>query len=564
MQGLDAFVEKMMADWNVPALGLAVVEDGEVIVARGYGRRDIERGLQATAETIFAVGSNTKAFTTLAMGLLVDEGKLDWDRPVREYLPSFRLHDPFATERITPRDLVSHRSGLPRHDLVWYNSQASRKELVDRLRHLEPSKDLRAAWQYQNLMYMTAGYLVGELAGCGWEEFVQRRIFEPLGMRASNFSVDVSQQAPDFALPYDEKDDRITLLPFRNISTVGPAGSINSNIDDMAKWLLLHLNKGKAGGRQLISEGNLNQMHTPQMVIQEPIRFEEQLLFGYGLGWFIEVYRGRQLLHHGGNIDGFSALASFMPRDNIGVVALTNREGTPLPRIVSYYIYDHLLKLDELPWSDRAHTVFAEAKQAEKQAKEQSDADRKPGTRPSHPLSDYAGEYEHPGYGRLAVALSDDTLLAVINGLQMSVDHYHYDIFELRYEHFDMPYKASFATDVKGNIASVAVPFEPSLDAIVFTRAPDKTMSSREFLERFVGAYELTGLPLIIALRGDDVLVVSLPSQPDYELAPYQGTTFNLKNMAGFSIEFKVDERGDVAEALVSQPNGVFTARRVA
>jgi CubicO group peptidase (beta-lactamase class C family) len=563
MQGLDVFITDVMKEWHVPGLGLVVVKDGEVIVSKGFGLRDVEQNLPVTPDTLFAIGSSTKAVTTLSMGLLIDEGKLDWDTPVREYLPTFRLADTAATERMTPRDLVCHRSGLPRHDLVWYNSPASREELFSRLRYLEPSSDFRTTWQYQNLMYMTAGYLVGALAGTSWEEFVQQRIFAPLGMGVSNFSVQISQQSDDVALPYREKDEQVEQIPFRDISTVGPAGSINSSMNDMAQWLLLQLNKGKVGEQQLISEGNLAQMHTPQMVRQEPVRFDEVLPIGYGLGWFIDAYRGRLLIHHGGNIDGFSAMVAFLPRDNIGVVTIANLNASPLPQLVAYNVFDRLLELAEIPWSERAHKLVDEQKAALEKGKETSSAERRPNTHPSHDLTEYAGVYHHPGYGRLTVTLVDDILSASINDLLLEVEHYHYDIFECVLNDWDLRVPASFITDVSGNIASVAIPLEPSTPAIVFTRVPDESLRDRAFLEPFVGAYESEVVRFTIALRGENALTLTIPGQPIYELEPYQNTMFTLKGIPNVSITFNADDTGNVTEAQFKQAGAVFVVRRV-
>ena len=177
LQGFEDFVRTIIEYWKVPGVAVAIIKDGEIVHSQGYGLRNVAEGLQVTPETLFPIASCTKAFTSTSMALLADEGKLDWDTPVKEYIPSFKLYDSFATERLTPRDLVTHRSGLPRHDLMWYHSTYTRKELFDRLQYLEPSKDLRTLWQYQNLMYMAAGYLVGELSGQSWEEFAQKRIF---------------------------------------------------------------------------------------------------------------------------------------------------------------------------------------------------------------------------------------------------------------------------------------------------------------------------------------------------------------------------------------------------
>ncbi len=230
MEGFDAVVDKAIKDFKVPGLAIAVVKDGEVIYARAFGRRDVEKGLPVTPDTLFAIGSCTKAFTTFVMGTLVDEGKLDWDTPVRTYLPGLRMGDPIATESITPRDLVTHRSGLPRHDMVWYNTRLTGKDVFARLAHFEPTEPLRAKFQYNNMMFMLAGYLVENVDGRPWEEAVRARIFGPLGMRSSNFSVLDSQKSDDFARPYDEQEGKVRVIPFRDITNVGPAGSINSSV----------------------------------------------------------------------------------------------------------------------------------------------------------------------------------------------------------------------------------------------------------------------------------------------------------------------------------------------
>jgi CubicO group peptidase (beta-lactamase class C family) len=201
LENFGDFVNKILQEWKVQGCAVAIIQDGELLLSQGFGLRNAAEGLEVTPETLFPIASCTKAFTATSMAMLADEGKLDWDTPVRTYLPSFRMFDSFATERMTPRDLVTHRSGLPRHDLMWYNSSRTRKELFERLQYLEPYKDLRTVWQYQNLMYMVAGYLVGELSGMSWEAFVQQRIFQPLGMTNSLFDIDQAKELPNCSRP---------------------------------------------------------------------------------------------------------------------------------------------------------------------------------------------------------------------------------------------------------------------------------------------------------------------------------------------------------------------------
>ena len=263
--GFDSLASQVLKDFNCVGFAIAVIKDGQVTFAKGYGLRDQKSNQPVTAKTLFAIGSSTKSFTVTSLGVLVDQGKLDWDKPVRSYLPDFQLMDPVASEHMTPRDLVTHRSGLPRHDRMWINSPLSRQEIFERLRFLEPNKDFRASFQYQNHMFMTAGYLAGRVSGMSWEDHVRKVIFEPLGMSSTNFSVAGMERAPDHSQPYSLVKEQIREVPFRNIDTIGPAGSINSNVEDMAKYVIMHMQHGK-GVLSRIDCGLQQSIHWPAWV----------------------------------------------------------------------------------------------------------------------------------------------------------------------------------------------------------------------------------------------------------------------------------------------------------
>ncbi len=567
LKGFPEFVAKSMAEWKVPGLAVAVIKDGKVILFEGFGLRDVKNNLKVTPQTVFAIGSSSKAFTATTMGILVDDGKVEWDKPVREYLPTFKLWDDFATERMTPRDLLCHRSGLPRHEALWYGSPFSRTEIFDRLRFLEPNQDFRAAWQYQNLMFLTAGYLVGVLSQSTWEEFTWKRIFEPLGMTSSSFSIEDMKAEPDHALPYGEKKDKVEEIPYRNIDTIGPAGSINSNVVDMANWVILNLNRGKFAGKAVVSEAAMTQIQSPQMVVQDPIfmllsNFPETYYPSYGLGWFMTSYRGHTLLHHGGNIDGFSAMVSFLPRDNMGLVVLTNLNGTFLPYAVMFNIYDRLLGLDQKPWAQRFKEIIDKMKAEAEKAQKEADKDRQLNTKPSHPLEDYAGEYAHPGYGTVSVLKDGDGLKARYNGRDFTLSHYHYDVFDLKdpQEPEGGAIKVTFGLDIKGNIMTAAVQLEPTVKESVFTRLPDKKMSERSFLEKFCGQYELQGQLFTVQIKGESTLVVVVPGQPEMELVPYKGTEFTIKGAPNASVEFILDTAGVAVEAKLKQAGALLSA----
>ena len=315
---LESHVNQILQDWHVPGMAIGIVQNSEIILNAGYGLRDTEQNLPVTPDTVFGIASVSKAFTTFAMALLVERGQLDWDKPLREYIPWFRLQDP-AAKGITPRDLVCHRSGLPRHDRAWYQSGASREEVVRRLADLSPNKAFRSYYQYQNMMFVTAGFLVEQLTSERWESFVQREVFDSLGMTRSNFSVDTMQNMDNIALPYAYLDEETKRIPFANVDALGPAGSINSTTTDMLNWVRLHLNLGTFNGQRLIAADGLEECHRYQMAIKEafPDCLVSYLELGpraYGLGWFLRHYRGRRMVYHSGRHRWLRQLPRHTPR----------------------------------------------------------------------------------------------------------------------------------------------------------------------------------------------------------------------------------------------------------
>jgi hypothetical protein len=461
---------------------------------------------------------------------------------------------------------VTHRSGLPRHDALWYSSDFSRADLVRRLRYLEPNKDFRSTYQYNNLMFMTAGYLVGRVAGTTWEEFVRRRILDPLGMKNTNYSVDASQKSADFAMPYQNADGVVKDMAFHNVDQIAPAGSINSNVDEMAQYLLFHLSKGMHGQTRLLSENNENQMQSPQMVETSSERWKEIGLATYGMAFGVSGYRGHKFVSHGGAIDGFTAQFSFMPQDNIGVVVFANLDSNkdPVPILVTYGAYDRLLGLDPTPWNQRFLDDELKSKQSEEEAKKQGITERKMNTHPSHDLQDYVGEYENPGYGIVKIEPDGAGFKFSLNLLTSPLRHFHYDVFWVPPNPLDQmeKTKVEFFTDMNGDISSLAIPLEPHVKDIVFTRLPDRAMTTKSFLETLAGKYQLGDVVDTILLEGDKTLYLIAPGQPKYELIPRRGTTFEIKGLSGYSIEFRRDTSGKVFEAVFYQPGGTFVATR--
>jgi CubicO group peptidase (beta-lactamase class C family) len=567
------FVNQALKDWKVPGVAVAVVQGDEVILLRGYGYRDLEKRLPVTPDTLFAIGSITKSFTVTTLGMEMDEGKLDWDKPVRDYLPTFKMYDPVLTEQMMIRDLITHRSGLPRHDMVWYSSDFSREDIVSRLQYLETNKPLRSTFQYNNLMFMTAGYIAGLLNGKSWEDTIRERILSSLGMNSTNFSLKDSQTSADFALPYRKGSDvkaDVKRIPFDeqcpDRCAIGPAGEINSTVADMSRYVLFQLNKGKLGGRSLLSENNAIQMQTPQIVLRGTPDYKEESEASYGMGFFISQYRGHKRVEHGGNLDGFSAELAFLPNDGIGVVVLTNLDGTGLPGAIAWNVFDRLLGLDQVPWSQRYLQQETNGKESEQEAKNKGYAPHKTDTHPSHDLKDYVGDYGHPGYGVVSVMTDGSGFKLKINKITESVAHLHYDVFQVPDAPFD-PFaklKVSFFSDANGDISTLALPLETHVKDIVFTRLPDKLLTERSFVEAFTGQYKFPGspTPLTISLRGDHALVVSFSGAPDLDLLPRRGTAFDVKDHGGVTIEFKRDASGKITEAAFDDNGTVLVLKK--
>ena len=411
MDGLDAFIAQSLGDWQVPGAAVAVVKDGVAVYARGFGLRDVDKKLPVTPDTVFAIGSCTKAFTAAALALLTDQGTISLDTPARDIMPGFRMYDDYATAHVTLRDMLLHRTGLPRYDaLMAMRPDISRDEAVGLLRHLPPNKELRAGFEYNNLMYVAAGRLAEVVSGQSWETRVAQRLLAPLDMTATSFSPQTVQASPDFARPYGLRRGKIAEIPFADIGPYGPAGAMSSSAMDMARWLAFHLQDGRVGDEALITKTAMTEMHTPQIITPRGQPNPEIPFGGYGLGWGVTAYRGRLLVLHDGEIDGFKALASFMPDDGLGVVVLSNRAGTPLPEILAFQIYDRLLGLSPFPWAERAKADRSGGTQARPAMALAAPEHPAP---PTHELSAYAGSYRHPAFGEVRIEHRESGLVAL-------------------------------------------------------------------------------------------------------------------------------------------------------
>jgi CubicO group peptidase (beta-lactamase class C family) len=559
MESIEEFVLEQLAAWEVPGCAVAAVQGGNVVLAAGWGQRDVDTKLSVTSDTLFAIGSVTKAFTAATVGALIDEDLLEWERPLRDYLPELRLYDPVATDRLTVIDLLSHRSGLPRHEMVWLgHPERSRADLIRRLRFLPLSKDLRQAFQYCNLGYMAAGYAVEVLSGTPWEDFLRTRLLTPLGMGRSNLSVDDMTADPDHAAAYERRQGVVVRVPQRPVAAMAPAGAMNSCATDMTRWLLAQLGGGQMDGQAIMSSDTVERQHEPHIVLPEDRTFPTSTRHAYGLGWLIGRYRDHRLLEHGGGIDGFQTECMLLPDDGIGVAVMTNTSSSAMAPVVAYRVLDELLGLEPVDWfSDfkaRFDTIMAGMREARGARRVVPDAPL------SRPLDAYAGEYEHRGYGTLTIAAEGGTLRPRLGTLDLNMAHRHYETFDLEWHELgdQTLFPLMFLSDPDGDITGLTVPFEPSVEPQRFGRLPDAQAQDPEVLRVLCGTYAMGPIEVVVALRGEHVLTVAVPGAPPFELQPVgRGLRFELKGQPGITAEFELDDAGAVAR-LVAQPLGIF------
>jgi len=559
---LDRLAADVMADWKVPGAALAVVQDGKVALAKAYGQRDVDANLPVTATTQFLICSITKSFTATGVALLHNQRRLDWTKPVRDYIPEFRLHDPVATERVTVQDLLCHQSGLPRHDWVHFPGDRSAAELLGVMRYLELSGDIRAAWQYNNLCYNVAGLLIERLSGQSYEAFTRTRLTDRLGMKVS-FTLDDLEASADAARPYMmHEDTRLPALrlPIRTIA----GGAINSSVADIASWMRLHLGKGEFDGDRLLPAALISELHAPRIYNTTPGHAE----FGeahYGLGFQSNSYRGDRLVFHGGGWVGWGTLMTLVPEFGIGVAVFTNRSPSEVPATLTWYIIDRLRGRDPVDWRERfrkQREEFIAHLHVDKDAKEKA---RHKDTHPAHQLADYAGDYEHPAYGVMSITEQGGALHWSWRGMFATMVHRHYETFELP-EVPDrlLPDKLTitFLTNRDGSIVSLWAPLEAMVKDIVFVRLAAGDCTLAAFRERCVGSFKGGATTHRVTLDTEGQLVLKPDNQPAYRLVPQEGRRFRIVELEGFFVEFR-GEATIIDELIFHQPNGTFVATRV-
>lgn len=566
LQGFDAYMEQTLKDWNTPGVGVGIVVGDKLVFVKGYGYRDYEKKLPFTAKTLQPIASNSKLFTAVAAGMLVEEGKLTWDKPVRESVPEIQFYNDQLNNNVTLRDMLSHRTGVTRHDLIWFKSPFTRKELFDRLKYLEPQEPMRETFLYNNLMFAAAGQIIEMKSGKKWEDFVRERIFAPLDMNTTNYTIADMLKQPDYGVPFREKRDSFELykIPYyQDTEGVAPAGAVISNIDELSHWLIALMNQGKYNGKQVLPASVLKATLQPAIALPntagEALGYWEILNSAYGMGRQTASYRGKLLTFHGGDLPGFHSQISFMPNDKIGVIVLViSDHSAPLYNIISYNVCERLLGMDQTPWSQRQLQQRLANKKAATESRTKAGADRVPNTKPSHALGDYVGDYENPAYGILKIGLQADQLQFGFHDFHFPMSHFHYDRFDTPDDEEYGKFSVNFRTNPQGDVDQAVISLDQA--EVVFTRKPE--MLDPKVLEKLAGTYLTPSkVKFEVQYQPGVGLALVFPGGSPQKLISVKGLQFRTAQFADIIFEF-VMENGQAKALKRRDPSGEFTYPR--
>jgi CubicO group peptidase (beta-lactamase class C family) len=458
---IEAIVHDALRAWQVPGVAVAIIHNDEVVYLKGHGVKELGKKDPVTPDTLFPIASCTKAFTTTAMAMLVDEGKMAWDDPVRKHVDYFHLADPLADANVTLRDLVTHRTGVRGHELLWYRSPWTQEEIIRKIGLVKLDRPFRSSFQYQTTMFTTAGHAVASAAKMPWAEFVQKRILDPLEMTATTLTTADVDKTPDHATPH--RRNRLGSpepIPWYRIDVPEPAGSINSTARDLARWVQFHLGDGTWNGKRLVSAASFAEPHTPQNIIrmegQAKAQNPETLQMSYGMAWVVQDYRGHLLFGHAGAIDGFRAHLALLPRDRLGIVLLNNLHETRMNQALANNLIDRLLGLGKRDWNSFHLALVKQDMDAAQARFLEREASRHHGTKPSRELTAYVGRYEEPAYGTAEIALEEGTLVWKWSTFRQPLRHFHYNTFTIENDLLN-GVQAQFALGPDGEVATLRV-----------------------------------------------------------------------------------------------------------
>ena len=439
VRSLEAFIEKGQRDWEIPGLSVVVVRNDSVLFAKGYGVRAVGQRGAVDEHTLFGIMSTTKAMTSAAIAMLVDDGVVRWDDPVTKWIPEFEMPDPYVTRELTVVDLLTHRAGLGNADLLWVRGDLDEAEIFRRVRYLEPGYSFRAGYTYQNVMYGLAGAVIAKASGMSYGEFLKHRLFEPLGMSRSFVSLSDVRASGDanVSSAHYEVGDTIRVISETPVDVLASAGAVWSTAADMARWVRFLLDSARVNGERLIQESTFAMLFRPHTIIPPNQFYPAQSgtrphWTTYGLGWFQHDYRGRYVAFHTGSLAGRIAIVGLLPDERFGIVMLGNVDHAEFRHALVLKAFDLQIGDTGRDWSTELLALYGESEARADSARARREAQRVAGTQPSLPLAEYAGTYRHAIWGDVVVGTEANGLTAHMgtsNELSGPLAHWHFDTF---------------------------------------------------------------------------------------------------------------------------------------
>lgn len=456
---IDAYANSLLKEWNIPGMGISIVYKGKLIYSKGYGLRDIEKNLPATETTLFPIASNTKLFTAVIAAQLAVEGKLSLDKPVRTYVPGMTFYNEELTSRVTLRDMLSHRTGLPGYDGIWLNAPYKRSEALSKIAYMKPSLGYREGYIYNNMMFMASGLVIESVTGKSWEDNVRERIFKPLGMNSSGFAGEGKKPAEHSQSYFDNEQGKLVARTFSSQSeTLGPAGTIYSNMKDMGNWMIALVNGGKFNGKQAIPARAIAETAIPQNLSDKRGRYDELSNSIYAMGRIVQAYKGTKIIGHTGSIDGFYSNLTYLPLDSLAIFTVHNSTAAgSLRSVMNLPVIDILLGREVTDWSGRYRKDYLDGEARSRKQIDSLNASRVLNTIPSHQMTSYTGKFNHPVYGDILIGTTDNALTLKYRDLNAVLNHWHYDQFITIDEGKGRPdMRVSFITNDKGEIDKIS------------------------------------------------------------------------------------------------------------
>jgi len=570
LKGLDSELEKVLKKLEEPGFAIAIVENDQILYSKGFGYRDYENKIKVDSNTLFAIGSATKSFTSSLLGVLREDEKLDFEDSPIDHINELRFYNSQMNDVISIKDMMSHRTGLPRHDASWYFFPTfSKDSLVSRVKHHKPFTSVRNQWWYNNFMFMLQGVIAERITNKTWSKNIKEMIFDPLGMTRSNTSIAELENSENAAFGYSQDFKK---MDYYKIAGMGPAGSINSSVNEMSKWLITWINKGEYKGRKILPPNYTEEAISSQSVVVANLPDEDNPglhLTNYGYGWFLSSYKGHYRVEHGGNIDGFSTSAAFYPSDKVGIIVLSNQNASNTPSIVRNIISDRMLDVKKTDWLKYHFDKLKEAELIQKELDKNEDSDKIKGTNPSRSMNEYEGEYTNLGYGTFDISMKNDSLFMKIPNKTFWLSHHHYDTFlpyELKNGKVNLEDESvifiTFSAGQLGEIKKLSTGLEPAIEEPIYFDRKIKTIEiETSELDKYVGDFKFMKNMCKTYLK-DDVLYVFIAGQPEHKLNPIGKHLFSFEKLEGYKVKFDVSKNEKVTHISFIQPNGTFRYKK--